>query len=353
MSQESKMADFKPISDSDFRRQAKSAPGTGYLFYGDEDYLKIHAVRLVQDIVAPDPAFALFNVVKIAYEDYTPEKLVDAMQPPPMMADRKLILLTGFDFTSMRATETDELLEALDALKEYDFNTVILSVASGLVDEGYSVSKPSAILKKLGEKLCAVKFDKCTPGRLAVWANKHFAHNGVNISDGAVDFFINYCGSSMMRLANEIEKLCAYVLYEGREEATREDIRLVCCADTEYDNFAFANAIAEGRSQDALSILDYMKFKRVDPLIIFGETSKTFCDMLLVKQLSEAGMTPADMAREKYLNDFRAKILLRSASRLSLESLHRKIALCEETDRKNKLSFGSGSYVPLEMLICT
>lgn len=347
------MADFKPINDSDFRRQAKSALGTGYLFYGDEDYLKFHAVRLVQDIVASDPAFALFNIVKIAYEDYTPEKLLDAMQPPPMMADRKLILLTGFDFTSMRSSETDELLEALDALREYDFNTVILSVAAGLIDEGYSVSKPSATLKKLGEKLCAVKFDKCTPGRLAVWVNKHFEHNGVSISDSATDFFINYCGNSMMRLANEIEKLCAYVLYDKRTEVTREDVRNVCCADTEYDNFAFANAIAEGRAQDALAILDYLKFKRVDPLIIFGETSKTFCDLLLVKQLAESGMTAADMAREKYMNEYRAKIYLRSAARLSLETLHRKIALCEDTDRKNKLSSGSGSYVPLEMLICT
>ncbi len=346
------MADFKPISDSEFRKQIKSALGTGYLFYGDEDYLKIHAVRLVQELVAPDPAFALFNIIKIAYEDFTPEKLVDAMQPPPMMADRKLILLTGFDFTAMRSSEVDELAEALDALREYDFNTVILSVAAGLIDEGYSVTKPSAQLKKLSEKLCAVKFDKCTPGRLAVWANKHFAHNGVNISDSAVDFFISYCGSSMMRLANEIEKLCAYVLYEGRSEVKCEDVRTVCCADTEYDSFAFANAIMEGRAQDALSILDYMKFKRVDPLIIFGETSKTFCDLLLVKQLAESGMTPADMAREKYMNEYRAKIYLRSAARLTLDTLHRKIALCEETDRKIKLSSGGGGYAPLEMLIC-
>ena len=347
------MADFKPISDSDFRRQIKTSLGTGYLFYGDEDYLKIHAARLVQDIVAPDPAFALFNIVKMAYEDYTPEKLVDVMQPPPMMADRKLILLTGFDFTSMRASETDGLCEALDALREYDFNTVILSVAAGLIDEGYSVSKPSATLKKLSEKLCPVKFDKCTPGRLAVWANKHFEHNGTKISDGTVDFFISYCGSSMMRLANEIEKLCAYVLYDGRSEVTREDVKTVCCADTEYDTFAFGNAIMEGRAQDALAILDYMRFKRVDPLIIFGETSKTFCDLLLVKQLAESGMTPADMAREKYMNEYRAKIYLRSASKISLDALHRKIALCEETDKKIKLSYGSVSYAPLEMLICT
>ena len=64
-------------------------------------------------------------------------------------------------------------------------------------------------------------------------------------------------------------------------------------------------------------------------------------------------MTPADMAREKYMNEYRAKIYLRSASKISLDALHRKIALCEETDKKIKLSYGSVSYAPLEMLICT
>lgn len=347
------MADFKPINDSDFRKQAKSGLGAGYLFYGDEDYLKIHAVRLAQEQVAPDPSFALFNIIKMAYEDFTPEKLTDAMQPPPMMADRKLIILTGFDFTTMRASETDELCEALSALADYDFNTVILSVAAGLVDEGYSATKPSAVLRKLSEHLQPVRFDKCTPGRLAVWAMKHFEHNGTQASDATVDFFISYCGSSMMRLSSEIEKLCAYVLFEGRTSVTKEDVRTVCCADIEYDNFAFANAIAEGRTQDALSILDYLKFKRVDPLIIFGETSRTFCDLLLVRQLAEGGMSPADMAREKYMNEYRAKIYLRSASRLSIETLHRKIELCAETDRMIKQSSGiSGGYTPLEMLIC-
>ncbi len=346
------MAEFKPINDSDFRKQAKSGLGAGYLFYGDEDYLKLHASRMAQESVAPDPSFSLFNIIKLCYEDFTPEKLVDAMQPPPMMADRKLIILTGFDLTAMKASETDALCEALGALSEYDFNTVILNVAAGLIDEGYSVSKPSALLKKLGEYLQPVRFDRCTPGRLAVWANKHFEHNGASASDKVIDFFISYCGSSMMRLSNEIEKLCAYVLYEGRTQVTEEDVRTVCCADTEYDSFAFANAIMEGRAQDALSILDYMKFKRVDPLMIFGETSKTFCDLLLVKRLAQSGMSAADMAREKYMNEYRAKIYLRSASRISVDTLYRKIALCEDTDRKIKLSSGGSGYAPLEMLIC-
>lgn len=346
------MADFKPISDSEFRKQAKSGLGTGYLFFGDEDYLKLHAVRLAQEAVAPDPSFALFNIIKLSYEDFTPEKLTDAMQPPPMMADRKLIILTGFDFTTMRASETDELCEALGALGDYDFNTVILSVAAGNIDDGYQSNKSTSPLKKLCKYLCPVKFDKCTPSRLAVWAMKHFEHNGVQASDGVVDFFISYCGSSMMRLSSEIEKLCAYVLFEKRTSVTREDVRNVCCADTEYDSFAFANAIMEGRTQDALSILDYMKFKRIDPLVIFGETSKTFCDLLLVRQLAESGMSPADMAREKYMNEYRAKIYLRSAARLPLETLHRKIELCGETDKKIKLSSGGGGYAPLEMLIC-
>lgn len=339
------------ITDAEFRRQIKAAPRTGYLFYGDEDYLKTHAVSLAVSTISPEPAFSFFNEFRMDYADYTPARLAETLMPLPMQAERKIIILTGFDFGALRASETDELCSVLSMLSEYDYNTVILSVAAGCIDEGYSSSRPSAILTKLGEYLTPVRFEKSTASKLCVWVGKHFEHGGVKISDKTLSFFVQYCGSDMYRLAGEIDKLCAYVKYEQRSEVTEDDIRNVSVADTEYDSFAFANAVMEGRSSDAIAVLDFLRFKRTDPLILLGDVARTFCDLLMVKRLTDDGMSPADIGKAKLMNEYRAKIYARQALRVSYEQLYRNIELCVEADRKLKLS--PQGYSALEILICS
>ncbi|MBE6538428.1 MAG: DNA polymerase III subunit delta [Ruminococcaceae bacterium] len=341
------------ISDAEFRKQLKGELGTAYLFYGEEDYLKSHALSLAANTLCPDPSFALFNSLKLDMLDYSPEKLADMLMPLPMMADKKLITLTGFDFGAMRQSEVDELCDTLTMLDEYDYNTVIICVASGCIDEGYSMTKPSSIIRKLSEFIVPVRFEKSTPQKLATWALKHFEHGGVKIGTDALSFFIEYCGSGMYRLANEIDKLCAYVLYSGRDTVTKEDIREVTVADTEFDTFALAGAIMEGRNSDALSVLDFLRFKRTDPLLIFGEISKTICDLLLVKRLVDDGHTYVDIGKAKIMNEYKAKLYVASSAKLSYPRLYRKIELCTEADRILKTANLSDGYSAIEMLICS
>lgn len=339
------------ISDAEFRKQLKSGNIGSYLFYGDEDYLKAHSVTLAAEAISPDPTFAPFNITKIDVLNYSPDKFLDTLMQPPMMVQQKLIVLTGFDFTAMRQSEVDSLCEILGTLREYDYSSVIISVASGCIDEGYSSAKPSAIINKLSEFLIPVRFEKSTPQKLAAWAVRHFEHGGVKISTDAIAFFIEYCGTGMYKLANEIDKLCAFVLYEGRDEVTKDDIKNVSIADTEFDTFALAGAIMESRNADALAVLDFLRFKRTDPLIIFGEVSRTFCDLLLIKRLIDDGMSTFDIGKAKIMNEYRAKIYARSASRIPYERLYKKIQLCTEVDRQLKMS--PQGYSALEMLICS
>lgn len=339
------------ISEAEFRKRLKNGTDTGYLFYGEEDYLKSHALSLISKAVCPDETSAFFDSSKIDYLDYSAEKLRDKILPPPMMSKKKLIVLQGFDFGSVKSGETDDLCSALSLLKNYEYNTVVLTIASGCIDEGYSAAKPSAIINKLSEFLIPVRFEKSTPQKLAAWAGKHFEHGGITADEKTLEFFISYCGTSMYKLANETEKLCAYLGYHGKTSLSEEDIRSVSVADTEFDTFALAGAIMEGRSSVALAVLDFLKFKRTDPIIIFGEISKTFCDLLMVKRLTEDGMSPYDIGKAKLMNEYRAKIYARSASKISYGRLHSKIRACTEADRL--LKQGSGGYYALEMIICS
>ena len=74
------------LKESDFRKEIKTAPRTAYLFFGDEDYLKLSAVRLAREALCPDPSFSVFNEMRLDATDFTADRLVDALMPMPMMA---------------------------------------------------------------------------------------------------------------------------------------------------------------------------------------------------------------------------------------------------------------------------
>ena len=53
------------IKEDVFRKQIKKGLSGGYLFFGEEDYLKSFCLRAVKEAVCPDETFAVFNEVKI------------------------------------------------------------------------------------------------------------------------------------------------------------------------------------------------------------------------------------------------------------------------------------------------
>lgn len=339
------------LRESDFRKELKSSSRAGYLFFGEEDYLKAHAIRAAEEALCPDPTFSFFNVMKLDALDFTPDKLLDALMPMPMMADRKLVTLSGLNFTTMRPNELEALCDALAALESYDYNLLIVTVAADCLDAGYLPKRPSATLSKLAELLTPVHFERIPPARLAAWAQKHFAHNGVNASPAICSLMIDYCGRSMFSLANEIDKLSYYELSHGRNEATEKDLRLVCTPVTEYDAFAFANAVMEGKQDIALSILADYKLRRVDPLVILGDVIRVFCDMEGVRAMTADGASPQEIASSLKLHEFRVGLYQKSLRQASETRLQRAIAACIAADTSLKLS--PQGYTALEKLICS
>ncbi|MBQ9778955.1 MAG: DNA polymerase III subunit delta [Clostridia bacterium] len=339
------------ISEADYRKQIGKTAGKAYLFFGEEDYLKAHAVKQTRAAICEDAAFAVFNDITIDAADYTPDGLLNAMSPPPMMSEGRLIVLRGLDFTSMKPTDLDALLETLAILPEYDYNTVLIYVAAGLVDEGYLPKRPSAIFKKLSEVLIPVRFEASTPARLAAWAGKHFAHLGVQASPAACGFLVSYVGESMFRLAAEIEKLAYYVLAAGRSSVSEEDIRLVTVPQPQTDAFALSNAILAGKYKEALEALAVMKFERIEPTMVLGELAKTLCDMYATRLFLDAGRSQKEIAAALKLHEYKTGLIVRAVSRTTLSRLSRAVALCAEADMALKSSYAD--YTPIEKLICS
>ena len=343
------------LKEADFRRELKGSVRAGYLFFGDEDYLKSFALKQAREQISPDPGFAVFNEMHLEAVDFTPDRLLDALMPLPMMADRKLVTVSGLNFLSMRPNDLDALCDVLAALPEYDYNVLILTVAADCFDPGYLPKKPSALLERLSEFRTPVQFERCTGARLAAWIQKHFAHRGVEASPAFCTAMPEYCGHSMFVLANEIDKLCYYVLSHGRNTVTDAEMRLVCTPAEEYDAFAFTNAIMEGRQDTALAILADLRFRRVEPIVILSDVTRVICEMISVRTMTAEGTPPAEIGAaisKPPMHEYRVKLYQKSLRTASERRLARALDACLVADAAVKGSF-SNDYTAIERLICS
>lgn len=346
------------IKEDAFRKMLKKGVSGGFFFFGDEDYMKSFAIRAAREAVCPDETFAIFNDVRIDALDYSPSALLDAIIPPPMMTEQKIVTVSGLNIDGMRAGEVSALCEALAELKNYDYNLLILSIPAGQLETGNLQRSPSANFKALSEHLTPVQFDPVSGSRLISWVGKHFEHNGVSATPEVCSELINYCGRSMFVLSEETEKLAYYVLWNGRSQVTSEDIKKVSIAEISSDAFALANAISDGRYEDAITALGVMKFNRVDPIIVLSEVSRTISDMWEVKALKEQGLPLGEIVsafnanKKRKTSEWKIKLYVNSVANKSMKRLSRAVELCSEADLALKRSVAEG-YIPIERLICS
>ena len=156
----------------------------------------------------------------------------------------------------------------------------------------------------------------------------------------------------MFTLASETDKLSYYVLHNGRTTVTKDDVKNVSVSVVTADAFTLANAILDGKYEDALSALSVMKFRRVEPVIVLSEVSRVISDLVAVKSLVEQGVPQIDIAKLLFRSsDYRAKLYIKGASSKSMQKLKRAVELCSEADLSLKLS--PQGYIAIEKLICS
>lgn len=348
--------------EADFRKMLKSHPSGGYLFFGEEDYMKATVLRMARAAVCPaDDALSSLNDIRMDGLDFTTDALLDAMAAPPVGAERKIITVTGLNFNTMRTSELDSLCNALSVLPDYPYLLFILSVAEEALDAGNLPKRPSPLLCTLGEYLTPVYFERNTPSKLYGWVQKHYLHNGVQADMAVCQFTVTWCGRNMYTLASEIDKVSFFCLAHSRSQATEEDIRRCATPAMEYDAFAFTNAVMERRRSDALAILRDLKLRRVEPLYILSEVSRVVVGLASVQALADGGKTAGGMTAGGYtageiaatlkMHEYQVGLYLRQIRKIQPDALRAAIRACQAADLSLKRSSADG-YAVIERLIC-
>lgn len=187
--------DAEKVLRKAIRARGPFAPA--YYLHGPDDYLKEDALR---DLIASavDPATRDFNLDVRAASDLDAETLGSLLGTPPMMADRRVVVLRDVHALTR---DTRTALERYLARPAADLLVVMIAPA-GDARKGE---------EDLRARAHAVEFAPLDEDRLPKWITHHAREqHGAAITAGACAMLQGAVGNDLPALASEIDKLASY-----------------------------------------------------------------------------------------------------------------------------------------------
>jgi DNA polymerase III subunit delta len=200
-----------------------------YYLHGEEEFRKEDAIRYVIDH-AVDPATRDFNLDQRKGAELDGETLASLLAMPPMMAERRVIVIR--DVTGLRKDARGALESYLNA-PAADLLLLLTAPADAKAD------------KTLSQVATPVEFDAMPGSQIPKWITTRVEKVGARITADATALLQNAVGTDLSQLATEIDKLAAYA------------------GSVEIDEEAVASVVGVRREETLGNLLDAVALRDV------------------------------------------------------------------------------------------
>lgn len=331
-------------TEAQFKRDLSSGDfDTLYYINGTEKLLVTHYTnKLVDKTAGKNPSDFNFHTFS---DDFDIDELAVSLQVIPFASEYNVVLIKDLDFADFSAADGDRIIELIS--KVSGDSIVILSYPTKTdAKSNVKDKKIKDLVKRRGTFLELNKLtDSALQKKLVSWAGKR----DVALSPQLAALMIEYSGSDLNGLKNELEKLCAYVGEGG--EVTREHIDTLITRNLESSVFDLSKAVIAHDSTAAFRILDMLFYQREEPISILAVLSSAYVDMYRTRIAIKCGKSSAEIAKWfNYKSEYRLRYAERDSKRTSTAALRKSIDAIAETDIGLK-STRTDSRVQLELLI--
>lgn len=173
-----------------------------YLLHGDEDVLKDEAIRALVDLAVGSSRD--FNLDVRFAGDLTPESFNALVNTPPMLADRRAVVIRGLEQLGKRKTKLrDELLRYLESPNPT--TVLVLVVAAG-----------EELDAEIAKACTSVELTALAAERIPRWLQHRAGTLGVTIDASASELLLKAVGNDLSTVSRELEKLASLVAGTGR-----------------------------------------------------------------------------------------------------------------------------------------
>lgn len=305
-----------------------------YLLYGNQSYLRnIYKDRLVKALIPDD------NTLNYSYyegKNVPIGEVIDLAETLPFMSDRRVIVLEN---TGLFAEACPQLEEYISSIPETTCMIFSEEKADGRLKQFKSVKSAGM----------AVEYKDLSEDELKKWITGRLNREHRGITGNALNLFIENCGTDMMMISKELDKLVAYTY--GKDGIYPEDVQAICSPQTENQIFLMLDEIFKHNTDGALSYYGDLLALHEQPIRIMALIQTQLRLLYHIKVMASEGHSAKSIAEGLEMNEYRVKKALPQAQKSSKIWLRKALSLCANTDE----AFKSGrvdAQIGLEMVIC-
>ncbi len=317
-----------------------------YLIRGTEQYLKQKYANLLLERVVP-AGLEAFNVHQLKGEETSVQEIADCVEMLPIMSPRTCVFVHDFPFKELTESQKNQLLEMLSDLPE----TCVLVFWQDTAEIGSRTDKDKELLKAFQKAGLVSTLSTRTDNDLVKFIISECKKWGSTIDSNTARYFLEYVGTDMANLQNEVGKVCSY----SGSVVQKEHIEALAVQSLETTAFKMADAIAEGNFDSAYRSLTLLFDTKTEPTMILGAMVSGYVDLYRAKVGKQAGHTSREVVElfpGTYKNStFRMDKAYRRCDRYSMASLRNCLDILARADRKLKTRFDNSKLVFEQLFI--
>lgn len=292
--------------------------GNLYLFFGDEVFVKNMYLEKMKSLI-PDGGFADFNSIYLEAGDLTTDKVDDALNSFPMMADKKLVVVKDSGIFKSAGQEIKDFWQK----KMADIPDYVL-----LIFDEREVDKRSVTYKAVAKYGLPVEFAYMKDYEVSAWVVREAQKAGKRISKDSADYLVAMCDAGISNVKNELDKLIDY----SDGEIYKSDIDKVISKPMGIVVFEITDAIIAGNGDKAMEVVLRMRESRESAFNILYLLSSAFDKMLYCKLMLSEGAAYDAIAAKLKLAPFIVRKYIDGAKQFSEEFLIERVMKTADCD---------------------
>lgn len=322
---------------------AQGRPGRLYIFHGEESYLRDYYLEELRKALIPDGMEA-FNHHLLPGKDLTVRRLEEVVDALPMMSPRTLVVVNDYDIFKAGEREREQMTKLLEDLPEYCCLVFVYDTIEYKSDA--RMRKLAGAIKTHG---LVVEFGRQENKELVKWVRRRFQALGKDIRPQEAEYLLVLCGDLMNGLITEIEKIAAYA---KEPQVSRRDIDTVAVPIIQAVVFKMTEALTQGRTEEALTILRNLFLRQEEPIVILAILGKHIRQLYAARVVLDRGKGVKVLMELWGLRySFQGETLMRTARRHDQDWCRWAMARCAQTDLAMKSVSGADSQELLLSLI--
>lgn len=289
-----------------------------YLIHGEEEFGRTAFVDWLLSQVVPGRARD-FNLDTFRAPNFDPLDFLHIYQSYPMMAERRVLVLTECD--KLNPDQCKAIEPVVD--RPVDTSCVILI--------GSKVDMRRRLFQQVRKRGKFAEFKPPYDDKVAEWLKRQVRNMGLKIEPGAVDLLCMYIGNNPRELVGEVEKVVTYL--GGRETPISSSaVEAVTAASRQVNVFELADAVGARKARAALSMLNRYLDQGEDSNRVLAMIVRHFSLLLRIKIQIEKGLGKEDIAKSVGVSPFFAGNYIQQAGRYRLGYLWRCMGLLRRAD---------------------